>query len=101
MKKNEKNMKPIILCCGASGRAVVFGHVSKWPEKGEPVTLHNARMILYWSSACGGLFGLAANGPRENTRITPSIGKTTETVWQEVVEVSAAAAKALDEWPSC
>jgi hypothetical protein len=91
-------MKPIILCCGENGRAVVYGHVEKEPVPSEPVTLHDARMVLYWSEACGGLFGLATNGPRKGTRITCAVERVRETVWQEWLLVSAAAEKAFDTY---
>ena len=89
---------PIILCAGANGRAVVFGWVDTEPVPGDAVTLHNARMVLRWSAECGGLFGLAANGPRTTTRMTPPVISTTATVWQEVVAVSPAAAERLISW---
>ena len=91
----------IILCCGANGRGVVYGEVSKKPVPGEPVTLRNARMVLRWSTACGGLFGLAAMGPRgqpTDTRITHAVAETTETVWREYIVVSPAAAQQFAAW---
>ncbi len=96
-----KNRQRIILCCGANGRAVIIGDVDKKPVKGQAVTLHNARMVLYWHERCGGLLGMAANGPRGSTRITAAIPWTTETVWQEACAVSAKAAKEIDAWPAC
>lgn len=83
----------IILCCGANGRAIVFGRVESPPVKGEPVTLKDARMVLYWPS--GGLFGLASKGPPAGTRMTDTIPSTTETVWQEWLECEAKAAEGL------
>ena len=93
-------MKPIILCCGANGRAVIFGRVETDPVPGQPVTLHGARMVLYWSAECGGLLGLAAWGPKTTTRITHAVPFVTETVWQEVVGVSETAAAEMDRWPA-
>jgi len=97
--KNE-NKKPIILCAGQNGRAVIFGHVASDPVAGQPVTLYDAKMVLRWDSACGGLFGLAAQGPKADTRLTHAVAETTETVWQEWVAVSADAASALLKWPA-
>lgn len=95
---------PYILCCGAHGRAVVYGYVDSKPVPGEPVTLYDARMVLSWAEECGGLFGLAARGPRGNpergTRITHAVPETTETVWQESLAVSPDAARELDQWPA-
>ena len=88
----------IILCCGHNGRAVIYGRVDGEPLPGQAVTLHDARMILRWDAACGGLLGLAAGGPQKDTRITQAVPYVTETVWQEVVAVSDGAAKAIDDW---
>ena len=89
---------PIILCCGANGRAVVYGRVEQTPVKGEPVVLHDARMVLSWSSECGGLLGLAAGGPKGSTRITATVSEVGETVWQEYITVTERAADAIDKW---
>jgi len=91
--------KPIILCCGEHGRGVVYGRVDTEPEAGKPVKLHNARMILYWSGECGGLFGLAHKGPKTSTRLTATVDEVIETVWQEWLAVSDEAAKIIEEWP--
>ena len=92
--------KTIILCAGTNGRAVIIGEVGTDPVPGEPVTLRNARMVLYWSAECGGLFGLAAKGPKTNTRITHAVPQTTETVWQEWTEVTPEAVEAISGWPA-
>lgn len=91
-----KTKKPIILCCGASGRALVYGYVDGDPVAGQPVTLRDARMVLRF--AVHGLFGLAAKGPAGDTRITHAVPATTETVWQEWIAVTTDAATAIDGW---
>ena len=93
-------MKPIILCCGANGRAVVYGRVETDPVLGQPVRLYGARMVLYWSTECGGLFGLAARGPKTSSRLTAAIPALTETVWQESLDVSETAATEIERWPA-
>lgn len=92
---------PILLCAGQNGRAVLFGYVDSEPVPGQPVTLRDARMILYWARECGGLLGLAARGPAGDTRITPAVPQTTETVWQEWTQCTQAAAEAVNAWPAC
>ena len=89
--------QPIILCCGANGRAVVYGYVDEEPVPGEPVRLHDARMILRWEGT-GGLFGVSQKGPAPRSRITCAVPVVVETVWQEWLAVSPNAAKALDGW---
>ena len=91
--------KRIILCCGNNGRAVVYGTVDAEPAAGRPVRLRNARMILYWSAECGGLFGLARSGPKTDTRITATVDEVVETSWQEFLAVSDAAVEKIERWP--
>lgn len=91
-------MIDIILCCGAHGRAVVFGSVEKEPVPGEPVRLYDARMILYWAGS-GGLFGVAATGPDDGSRLTAPVPVVVETCWQEWLAVSDGAAAKIRAWP--
>ena len=89
---------PIILCCGASGQCVLVGEVEQLPEQGQAVTMYYCRQILRWSEECVGLLGLAANGPRGDTLITPSVEVLMETKWQEWLAVSPTAWKAIQRW---
>ena len=89
-------MIPIILCAGAHGRALIYGYVEQEPAPGQPVRLERARMILYFPS--GGTFGLAAEGPPEESRVTHAVDVTVETQWQEWLAVSPAAAERFDGW---
>tara|TARA_Y100001951_G_scaffold33199_2_gene26191 strand:- start:48825 stop:49055 length:231 start_codon:yes stop_codon:yes gene_type:complete len=73
----------------------------KDPEAGKPIKLRNARMVLYWSSECGGLFGLAANGPKTNTRITAAVETHEDISVKQWVKVSPEAAKLIAEWKAC
>ena len=91
---NTEGMKPIILCAGQNGRALVYGYVTAEPEPGRPVELRHARMVIYYPS--GGTFGLAASGPPDGSRISARIEVTVETVWQEWMAVSEAAAGKFD-----
>lgn len=91
---SNTNQIPIILCCGANGRGLVYGYVESEPVPGEPVRLKRARMILYYPS--GGTFGLAADGPPEKSRVTKAVSGTVETVWQEWLAVSDEAAEVFD-----
>ena len=77
---------------------MIVGDVDTEPVPGKPVKLTNCRMVLYWASECGGLFGLAANGPRCNTRITESLAVVVETVWCEWCAVSDVAVERIDKW---
>ena len=92
--------KPYIVCCGANGRAVIYGYSKVEPKPGKPIRLEQARMVLYWSAKCGGLVGLAAEGPKDGTRITHTVGATGTEVVRQWVAVSADAAKGMDAWPA-
>ena len=92
-------MQSVIVCCGTNGRCVVFGHCESEPEVGQPITLHKARMVLYWPAACGGLFGLAANGPRDGLKLTDAVAVTATEVVRQWLSVSDEAADQMDAWP--
>lgn len=83
-----------IICTGTNGRAVVYGTVIGTPMPGEAVVIEGARMVLRWDEACGGLFGLAANGPKNDTRLTAPV--TTACIVRQMIEVSPEATAALD-----
>ena len=100
-EKKSTKRHPIILCAGENGRCVVFGRVDEYPESGKPVIMHDARMVIYWSSECGGLMGLAAHGPRTSTKITAPVPRTLETKWQEYVECTPESIAAIDAWKPC
>lgn len=85
---------PIILCAGANGRALIYGYATAEPVPGQPVRLERARMVIYYPS--GGTFGLAVDGPPDGSRVTKAVPVTVETVWQEWMAVTEAAAERFD-----
>ena len=93
-------MQSYIVCCGTNGRAVVFGQCESEPECGKPIKMHNARMVLYWPAACGGLFGLAANGPQEGLRLTDAVEATATEAVRQWLSVPDESAQKLREWPA-
>lgn len=90
------NRKPMILCAGKQGRAIIYGYVDEYPEPGEPIKIHQAQMVLRWEG--GGLFRVAAEGPIKEDRITKPVPSTLETVWQEWIEVTDEAERAWSEY---
>jgi len=90
-----------LICCGTNGRAVLVGESDVEPVAGQPITLTNARMILYWDAKCGGLLGLAANGPKGATRITAAVAKHGDVCVRQWVVVSDAAREAIEQWKAC
>ena len=90
-----------LVCCGTNGRAVLVGECELEPVAGQPIVLTNARMILYWDAACGGLLGLAANGPKGGTRITASVARHGDECVKQWVSVSPEAQEAIQQWKAC
>ncbi len=91
----------IIASLGASGTVVVLGTVDSKPVAGESIVLRDARMILRWGRACGGLFGLASDGPsgpRAETLVTTAVPQTCSTTWTDWTEVTADADAAICAW---
>ena len=89
-----------IVCGGSQGKAVVYGECDALPVPGEPYTLRNARMVLRWSTECGGLFGLAASGPKGDTRLTSAVAVVSDEAARQVLSVSADAVAAFAAWPA-
>jgi len=93
-------MKAYIVCVGEHGRAVLYGRSETEPVAGEPMPqMEGVRMILFWDAVCGGLLGLAANGPKGLTRITAPVARhgNIDPV-KQWIEVSEEAAAAIDAW---
>lgn len=93
-----QNRVPVIVCGGESGRTVVFGWVNEPPMPGEPVCIFNARMVLFWSAACQGIFGFAKNGPQTDTRLTPVVTEVRDTC-RQLLMVSPETAQKIMDWP--
>lgn len=96
MSKVER--MPYIVCCGTNGRCVVYGYSETEPEQAQPARLHDARMIVRWTE--NGLLGVAAEGPRDGSRITSAVATTVTSPVTEWVAVSAEAAERIDAWPA-
>ena len=106
MKKANKTTTqptgiPVIVCCGTNGRSVLYGRVAKEPVAGKPILMTGARMVMYWDAKCGGLLGLAANGPKGDTRITAAVASHGDDCVRQWVSVSPTAVKEIDQWPAC
>jgi hypothetical protein len=75
-------------------RGVFFGYADK--TDGETIKLKSARNCIYWSRACGGFMGLAANGPLGDSRVGAKADIEIRNI-TSVTEVTEAAAKIWDE----
>jgi hypothetical protein len=79
-----------------SHRGVFFGYSSK--TDGDTIKLRDGRNVVYWSAACKGFMGLAANGPVVDCRIGPSAQIELRNI-TSVTEVTDGAAKAFEAAP--
>lgn len=87
-----------LVCCGTNGRAVLVGESDTEPVAGQPITLSNARMVMYWDAQCGGLLGLAARGPKGGTRITAPVDRHGDECVRQWVSVSSKAQEEIERW---
>jgi hypothetical protein len=68
MTKTKEELLPCIIT--TDKRGVFMGYINPNHRIEKTVTAKNVRMVVYWSADVKGLFGLAANGPSKECRIT-------------------------------
>jgi hypothetical protein len=90
-----------IVFCGEKGRAVLVGECDREPETGKPIMMTNVSMILRWDVQCGGIFGLAAKGPKGDTRITEAVERHGDACVHQWIKVSDLAEKEIKKWKRC
>ena len=59
-----------------SHRGVFFGYVED-PTLQDTMTLHRARMCVYWPEQVKGVLGLAVTGPLEGSKVGPAVVELT------------------------
>ena len=67
-----KNGTFVVVTTGAQRRGVFAGELVSNDGSGN-IELKDARMCVYWSRETHGVLGLAAKGPQNGSRITPSV----------------------------
>ena len=90
-------MKTKALLVTTSHKGVFFGYGA--PSAEATIKLERARMCVYWSTACHGVLGLAANGPTSNCKVGPAVPAITLRDVTSVTEVSEIAVKAWEKEP--
>jgi hypothetical protein len=95
-KKTTAKLKSRPVLVTTANRGVFFGYATA--TDGETIKLSDARNCLYWSRACGGFMGLAANGPVGDSRVGAKADIEIRNI-TSVSEVSEAAAKVWNEKP--
>jgi len=85
----------VVITTDEKRRGVFFGELVR--HDGDTVELANAKMAVYWSEKVHGVLGLAATGPIQGCRISPSIPKIAVNGVTAVMDCSAQAVKAWGE----
>jgi len=80
-------------------KGVFFGYGDTALSADKTITITQARMCVHWSESTRGVLGLAATGPDNNCRITPSVPSLTLSGVTSIMECSEAAAKAWEVGP--
>ena len=90
--KSAKSTKPRPVLVTTANRGVFFGYAAV--TDGETIKLKDARNCLYWSRACGGFMGLAANGPLGDSRV----GAKADIEIRNITSVSEVTESAAEVW---
>jgi hypothetical protein len=80
-----------------SHRGVFAGRVEK--NDGDQITLLDARMCIYWSSAVRGVVGLAKTGPDARSRVSPAAPRVRLNGVTSVIECADEARQAWEAEP--
>ena len=94
--KPAKATKERAVLVTTSHRGVFFGYSAK--TDGDTIKLRDGRSVLYWSAACKGFMGLAANGPVADCRVGPAANIEVRNI-TSVTEVTDHAVKAFEVAP--
>ena len=89
---NEK--RPVVVTTDQKG--VFFGYAKD--TEGKTIRLEEARLCIYWDSACKGFMGLAVGGPTQKCRIGPAATITLRGI-TSVVECTDKAAEKWEQAP--
>lgn len=73
-------------------RGVFFGYATD--TSGTTVKLRRGRNCVYWSAACRGFLGLAADGPSDDCRIGPAA----DIELRDITCVAEVAPDAVERW---
>lgn len=93
--------KRAVLVTTGEKRGVFFGYTDN--DMGDAtIHLHDARNVIYWCSAVGGVFGLAADGPKEGCRIGATVShlKLPGSDLDSMTEASDKAAETFASFPT-
>jgi hypothetical protein len=90
LERTADTGRPVVVC--TDKRGVFFGYAHD--TSGDPVTLREARMCVYWDKVTRGVLGLAANGPGSGCRVGAAVTEIELRGVTCVIECSDAAAAA-------
>lgn len=87
--------KFVVVTTDETKRGVFGGYLES--KDGDSVVLSHARNCLYWSKECRGVFGLAAMGPQQGSRVGPAVSRME---LSGVTSISYASETAIQLWES-
>lgn len=76
-------------------RGIFFGHIKDATKLPEEITLTKVKNCIYWSSACRGFLGLAADGPTPSCKIGVEVSEMT--LWK-ITSVTPVSDEAVAQW---
>lgn len=89
--KKKETSRPVMVT--TEHRGVFFGYTDD--TDGDPITLKQARMCVYWSSDVKSVMGLAATGPSSSCKISPAVD---EFQVRKITAVFAVSPEAVTKW---
>ncbi len=88
----------VVVTTDKDRRGVFFGKLVK-QESESTCVLADAQMAVYWSIKTHGVLGLAANGPADGSKITPSVPRIELNGVTAVMDATDAAREAWQKRP--
>lgn len=79
-------------------RGVFVGYATS-EEKDGQIELSDARMIVYWPASNKGVLGVATEGPKDGSRVSPAVSKMRLKNVTAVIDATSAAAAAWERGP--
>jgi len=102
--QNIESGTPVVVTTDKDRRGIFFGTLIAFhpapdgePEEKSSVELEDVRMAVFYSKATRGVLGLAANGPKEGSRITRCAPRV---ILDGVTMIAECSQEAVDAWDS-
>ena len=95
MSKKENELKPYVVCY--EPKNVYFGYAKDLMEFTKyPVTLRNARCLVWWSRKTKAIINSAKIGPQEGSNVSPSVEE--HFIFGKIESVTPCTEEAMKQW---